>query len=119
MTGKKVFLKDEAGQKTGSFKVRGVLFEVETAVEARLKEIEDKPELAQQPFYIVTQTDGNHGIAMIYAVASIRRKYKRRYHLDPNMVTFINNIRPVVYTIKGLPDTKIGLLEKERDLYNF
>jgi threonine dehydratase len=110
MTGKTVLLKNEAEQRTGSFKIRGVLVEVERAVQARFEQVQKRPLLVHQPFYIVTQTTGNHGLAMIHAVSLVKEKYKRLYR---QWSTFFENIQPVIFTLDTLPGIKRHLMNEE------
>ncbi|MFA5146367.1 MAG: pyridoxal-phosphate dependent enzyme [Candidatus Omnitrophota bacterium] len=115
MAGKPVFLKDESVQVSGSFKMRGVAFEVDEAVRGRIAEIDKlDPSLRDRPFYIVTQTDGNHGIAMIEAVRLAVEKYCR---LRPDLKQFLRGIEPVVFTIRGLPEVKRGAMVRYLDDY--
>ncbi|CAL7959246.1 hypothetical protein GAMM_100057 [Gammaproteobacteria bacterium] len=107
IVGKEVYLKDDSLQNTGSFKVRGVANEVYAAISSYIERTEFllddgiKPPL--KPFYVVTQSDGNHGIAMIAAVAFIVHNQVR---LRPELAEYIKNIEPIVFTIKALPEVK-------------
>ena len=103
ITGKPVYLKDESMQYAGSFKIRGVIAEVAEAIESRIGEMRQKPLLRNRPFYIVTQTDGNHGIAMIEAVRLLIEKYRLAY---PELNDAINKIEPIMFTLKDLPEIK-------------
>lgn len=101
ITGKTVLLKDESRQIGGSFKTRGVTYEVFKAIQ---DVIDRDPELLKKGLRIVTQTDGNHGGAMIRAVTSaIREFYERR----PDLKEYIRKIEPVVFTFKKVSAVKL------------
>lgn len=107
LIGKDVYLKDDALQNSGSFKIRGVACEVYMAMIAHIEKIAELVDsgldVPEKPFYIVTQTDGNHGIAMIEAVAII---VHNQMILRPNLAKYIKRIEPVVFTIEDLPEVK-------------
>lgn len=70
-----VYLKRESEQITGSFKWRGVLFSVMNAFEdLRNIEIDET-----KPYYMVTQSTGNHGIAVIKSVFLMKTHYETLY----------------------------------------
>lgn len=107
MTGKEVFLKDDSLQNSGSFKIRGVACEVFMAMISYIERVayllDSGEKVPERPFYILTQSDGNHGIAMIAAVAIIVHNQTR---LRPELAKYINLIEPVVFTIEALPEAK-------------
>ncbi|MFH1476999.1 MAG: PLP-dependent lyase/thiolase [Verrucomicrobiota bacterium] len=107
LTGKEVYLKDDALQSSGSFKIRGVACEVYITISAyleRLAELLDAgATVPEKPFYIVTQSDGNHGIAMIEAVAIV---VHNQAILRPSLARHIKRIEPVVFTIDAIPKAK-------------
>lgn len=105
-TGKRVFIKDESKQKGGSFKTRGVTYEVFKTVE---EVIEKDPALLKQGLQIVTQTDGNHGVALILATTSAIEKYSK---LHPALEKEIRCIEPVIFTYKNvLPLKRVAMDE--------
>jgi len=102
-TGKQVFLKDESGQRSGSFKIRGVLIEVDEAIRSRIEAMKNDPKLLNGPFYIVTQTTGNHGVALIEAVRLLIERYRKLY---PELADGLNRIEPVIFTTASLKAVK-------------
>ena len=66
-----IFLKKESNQKTGSFKWSGVLYAI-------MKVFDNLLLNKIKPYYIVTQSTGNHGIAMIRAVNVLVSYYKEK-----------------------------------------
>lgn len=107
MTGKEVFLKDDSLQNSGSFKIRGVACEVYMAMISYIERIayllDAGESVPERPFYILTQSDGNHGIAMIAAVAIVVHNQAR---LRPELAKYIKQIEPIVFTIEALPEAK-------------
>lgn len=93
-SGKKVFLKDESMQKGRSFKIRGVSYEVFKTIEDL---IVNHDEVLNRGLQLVTQTDGNHGVALILAVTSAIEKFSQQY---PEMKDAICRIEPVIFTYK-------------------
>lgn len=111
--GKEIYLKDESVQpEVSSFKIRGVAAEVDDAIEAYIEKVKKDPAFGNEPYHIVTQTSGNHGIAMIRAVEMGIRKFRRIYHDQPQLINALNNIKPKVFTIKTLPVIKKELMVK-------
>ncbi len=104
--GKRVFLKDEARQKGRSFKTRGVTYEV-------FKTIEDviltKPELLSEGLQLVTQTDGNHGVALILAITSAIEKFSKEY---PQYESEIRKIEPIIFTYAKVLPIKRATMEE-------
>jgi threonine dehydratase len=85
-----VYLKRESAQITGSFKWRGVLFSVMNAFEdLRNIEIEES-----KPYYMVTQSTGNHGIAVIKSVYLMKMHYAKLY---PNQEAKWNMVYPCIF----------------------
>ena len=70
-----IYLKRESQQTTGSFKWRGVLYCVMNA----FKELEKQTINEQKPYYLVTQSTGNHGIALIHAAKVMKEHYGELY----------------------------------------
>ena len=105
ITGKKVLIKDESCQLGGSFKARGVTAEVFYKLEKLIKE---KPYALDNPFFIVTQTDGNHGqatiAATILAISHLASKY-------PALKSKIKNIEPRIYVIENVSRVKKEAME--------
>lgn len=105
--GKPVFIKDESRQKGNSFKTRGVTYEVFAAIERAIKE---RPETLKTGLKIVTQSMGNHGIAMIQAVTSAIKKFSKEY---PGLEEDIRKIEPVVFSINDISPVKLRSLEED------
>lgn len=100
MTGKKIYLKDEARQKGNSFKTRGVTYEVFQTIH---EVIHQNPQLLKSGLQLVTQTDGNHGIALILAITSALEKFSKEY---PHLAEDIKKIEPVIFTYKTVLSVK-------------
>ena len=112
IVGKSVYLKDESTQTTGSFKIRGVIAEVDKAIRDRIEAINNDVtgKLKDEPFFTTTQTRGNHGESMIRATRVLIEKYRRLY---PALTKALNNIEPVVYTTNDIPAVKLNGMLKE------
>jgi len=105
-TGKMVYLKDESRQRGSSFKTRGVTYEVFKTIE---EVIVHNPKLLEEGLQIVTQTDGNHGVALILAVTSAIEKFSALY---PEKAQAIHKIEPVIFTYTKVLPVKRSLMEK-------
>ena len=101
--GHNLFLKKESLQITNSFKWSGVLYAVIKVFDTFVK----KPILNLK---IVTQSTGNHGIAMIHAVKLLRDYYSKLY---PNLEKELYSISPVIFTNKHIMKNKLKIMEKE------
>ena len=105
-----IFLKRESLQVTGSFKWRGVLYSVMNSFE-ELKDIEIDE---NNQYYIVTQSTGNHGIAVIHAVQEMKKHYCEKYPTDEKKW---KNINAYVFSNVHIAQSKINkinqLLEKD------
>ena len=73
-----IFLKKETMQKTNSFKWSGVLYSVIIEFDKILKS-NTKDNKKYKSFYLVTQSTGNHGIAVIYTIIFLIEKYIELY----------------------------------------
>ena len=106
-----IFFKKESSQVTGSFKWRGVLYSVMNTFE-QLKDIEINQ---SEPYYLVTQSTGNHGIAVIHAVQEIKKYYCKKYPIDKKKW---ENIYACVFSNIFITQPKIDkinkLLEKDK-----
>jgi len=95
-----VYIKNEAGQFSGSFKMRGVYYQVYST----LKDIlEREPTLLNGAVQLVTQSTGNHGIALVWAVTKAIEQLGREY---PELAAKLRNVRPVVFSYKELKENK-------------
>ena len=70
-----IYLERESQQVSGSFKWRGVLYCVMNA----FRELEKISIDCAKPYYLVTQSTGNHGIALIHAIRVMKDHYMRLY----------------------------------------
>lgn len=111
MTGKKVYLKDESRQKGNSFKTRGVTYEVFQTIH---EVVTQNPKLLKSGLQLVTQTDGNHGIALILAITSAIEKYSKDY---PELAKDIKKIEPVIFTYKTVLSVKRAGMDEAMALY--
>ena len=107
---KNIFLKKESAQITGSFKWRGVLYSVMNKFE-QLKNMDINED---KPFFLVTQSTGNHGIAVIYGVQQIKKYYCMKY---PSEQKKWKNIYPCIFGNVHITKSKFDkiseLLEKD------
>jgi len=101
-----VYLKKESNQITGSFKWRGVLFSIMTAFEKLLTQNIDE----SQPFYMVTQSTGNHGIAVIHAVNLMRLYYTYKYPYEKDTW---KSVYPCVFGNAYIKPSKFEKMQNE------
>ncbi|HRZ39528.1 MAG TPA: pyridoxal-phosphate dependent enzyme, partial [Candidatus Omnitrophota bacterium] len=114
-----ILLKDESRRLGQSFKILGVLIEVNAVFVDRIQlAMEGKTRLTQ-PYYIVTQTVGNHGIAMVTAVRILIEHYRKKYQGQDSVLRMLDHIEPVVFTVcdQELPDAKRLGLERALEEY--
>jgi cysteine synthase len=105
-TGKKVFLKDEARQLGSSFKTRGLTYEVfNTFAEI----INQKPRSLRRGVQLVTQTDGNHGVALILAITTAIEKFTAE---NPLRAAYIKKFEPIVFTYANILPLKRAAMDK-------
>mgnify|MGYP001472747757 CR=1 FL=1 len=127
LTSYPVFLKNEAEQRGpsgiagiplgGSFKSRGVFMEVYRAFEEVMKST-NRQTIFEKGLKIVTQSTGNHGIAMIYATAAAATLFARSVQsAEPELAKALYNTEPVVFTLAGLPAIKLNGMQKALQSY--
>ena len=105
-----IFLKRESSQVTGSFKWRGVLYSVMNIFQ-QLKDIEINE---SYPYYLVTQSTGNHGIALIYAVQVVKKYYCKKYPIEEKKWKNIySSIFSNIHITQSKLDKITKLLEKD------
>lgn len=97
-----IFLKKESLQFTGSFKWSGVLYSV-------MKTFDEIVIHKTSPFYLVTQSTGNHGIAVIASVTLMIEYYNKLY---PEYKYIFENISPCIFANKNI---KINKLKKMKE----
>jgi threonine dehydratase len=104
-----IFLKKESLQKTNSFKWSGVLYSVIIEFDKILvlKDI-------KKPYYLVTQSTGNHGIAVIYSVIFMIEKYIEIYPKHKNLWL---NIIPSIFTNKSIKNNKLNKMKEAMKIY--
>ena len=100
-----IYLKRESQQTTGSFKWRGVLYCVMNA----FKELEKQTINEQKPYYLVTQSTGNHGIALIHAVKVMKEHYGELYPHEKKW----KQIYPCVFGNIHIQPSKYEKMQKE------
>ena len=100
-----IFLKRESSQVTGSFKWRGVLYSVMNTFQ-QLKDIEINE---NNPYYLVTQSTGNHGIAVIYAVQQAKKYYCKKYPVQEKKW---KNVYSCVFSNKYITQSKLDKITK-------
>lgn len=93
-----LFLKRESYQITNSFKWPGVLYAV-------MKVFDNFIQDPIMNFKLVTQSTGNHGIAMIHAVMVLREHYSK---IHPHLTKEINSISPIIFTNKYILKNKFN-----------
>ncbi|MDZ4243037.1 MAG: pyridoxal-phosphate dependent enzyme [Candidatus Omnitrophota bacterium] len=105
-TGKTVFLKDDSRQVGGSFKARGVYWVVYRTIMSVVKDPVNGRRILNQGLSIVSQSTGNHGIAMIRAVTHLIKVLSEQYRDDPELVAGIRRIQPVLFAIQDVCNVK-------------
>jgi len=114
---KQVYLKDDSAQTCGSFKIRGVLAEVDESVALRAYNMLESKDLCRKPYYLVTQTSGNHGAAIIEATRASIERYRIMLSWDPDVVEGLNRIEPIIFASQNAASVKIANMEKMLQLY--
>jgi len=100
-----IYLKRESQQTTGSFKWRGVLYCVMNA----FKELEKQIINEEKPYYLVTQSTGNHGIALIHGIKVMKEHYCK---LRPHEKKW-KQIYPCVFGNIHIQSSKFEKMQKE------
>jgi threonine dehydratase len=108
-----IFLKKESMQKTNSFKWSGVLYSVIIEFDKILKS-NTKDDKKYKSFYLVTQSTGNHGIAVIYTIIFLIEKYIELY---PEYTKLWLNIIPVIFTNKTIKSNKLNKMQEAINIY--
>jgi threonine dehydratase len=103
-------LKKESEQVTGSFKWRGVLFSVLNTFE----NLKNENINIKEPYYMVTQSTGNHGIAVIRAIHVVKKYYSEKY---PEQKEKWSIIYPGIFTNKIIKQIKLDKMNNELSLY--
>lgn len=106
LSGKDVYVKDESQQVAGSFKIRGVYYEVFKTIEQIIDDYEQGTSGLPADLQIVTQSTGNHAIAMIHSVRLTIDHFSSRYRNRPDILNFLHSIEPVVFTLSNIPRVK-------------
>ena len=104
-----IFLKQESLQVTGSFKWSGVLYSVMKAFDEILIH-------QTAPFYLVTQSTGNHGIAVIASVNLMIKHYSKIY---PEYRHIWENISPGIFANKHIKPKKLIKMKKYLQQFKF
>jgi threonine dehydratase len=94
-----IFLKQESKQVTGSFKWSGVLYSV-------MKTFDEILIHKTSPYFLVTQSTGNHGIAVIASVTLMVEHYSKLY---PRYRHIWKNVTPCIFANQHI---KMQKLEK-------
>lgn len=98
-----IYLKKESNQISGSFKWSGVLHSIIVIFDKLL--IHKK-----SPFFIVTQSTGNHGIATLKAINMMIKIYTKKY---PNYKYLFDNIIAGIFTNKLVLKNKLDKMNIE------
>jgi threonine dehydratase len=106
-----VYLKQESRQVTGSFKWRGVLYAVFTAFD-ELLQLHDID--CDKPFYMVTQSTGNHGIAAIRAIMVVKQHFMEKY---PEKRDVLKLVCPGIFANRSIQDNKLKKMHHELSQY--
>tara|TARA_Y100001970_G_scaffold292258_1_gene432805 strand:+ start:1755 stop:2741 length:987 start_codon:yes stop_codon:yes gene_type:complete len=99
-----IYIKKESQQKTGSFKWSGVLFSVICVFEQLLTRFKTTTDLPTY-YYLVTQSTGNHGIALLAATSIVIKQYTQKY---PQFTDKWANIVPGIFTHKHIRKKKLN-----------
>ena len=105
-----IYLKKESEQVTGSFKWRGVLFSILNAFE----NLKNKNINIKEPYYMVTQSTGNHGIAVIRAIHVVKQYYSEKY---PEQKEKWSIVYPGIFANKIIKQIKLDKMKNELSLY--
>jgi threonine dehydratase len=106
---KNIFLKKESLQVTGSFKWSGVLYSVMKAFDEILIH-------QTTPFYLVTQSTGNHGIAVIASVTLMIKHYSKIY---PEYKGIWGNISPCIFANQNIKPKKLEKMKNYLQQFKF
>jgi len=98
-----IYLKKESNQISGSFKWSGVLHSIIIIFDELL--IHKK-----SPFFVVTQSTGNHGIATLKAINMMIEIYTKKY---PNYKYLFDNIIAGIFTNKLIQKNKLDKMNIE------
>lgn len=105
-----IYLKKESSQVTGSFKWRGVLYSVMNAFE----DLKNKQTDETKPYYLVTQSTGNHGIAVIHGVRLMKIHYCEKY---PHQRKKWESIYPCIFGNQHIQQSKFEKIHDELSQY--
>jgi len=97
-----IYLKKESQQNTGSFKWSGVLYAIMNIFDNLLLN-------KTYPYYVVTQSTGNHGIAVIEATRVMIDYYMSIY---PDDTLIWKNVIPCIFSNKRIKDAKLLKMRK-------
>jgi len=97
-----IYFKKESQQQTGSFKWSGVLYAVMNIFENLLSN-------KTHPYYVVTQSTGNHGIAVLEATRIMIDYYISIY---PDDTHIWKNVIPCIFANKRINDAKLLKMKK-------
>lgn len=94
---KTVYIKDESYQNTNSFKMRGISYDVHNKVEEldNINKYNNNNKIS-----LITQSTGNHGIALLYTLYEIAKQNKN------NKNHVINKIKPIIFASKDIGKLK-------------
>lgn len=106
------YIKKESQQITGSFKWSGVLYATMKVFDKILK----NPKKKSKIYYIVTQSTGNHGIALIRSVNILIDYYLNKF---PEYKEIWINIVPCIFTNKNIKSNKLNLMKKELNDFKY
>jgi len=110
-----IYIKKESNQITNSFKWSGVLYSVMCEFE-KLKNIK-----LHNKYYIVTQSTGNHAIALINSVNKCKNIYSKYVDVN-NIYVYIfgneNIIKEKLYALKNLQNDKV-IIDNNYKNYEF
>jgi len=106
-----IYLKRESQQTTNSFKWRGVLYCVMNA----FKELENENIDITNPYYLVTQSTGNHGIALIYGIKVMKDHYSKLYPKEQKW----KQIYPCVFGNVHIQSRKFEKMQNEIMEYGY
>jgi threonine dehydratase len=103
-----IYLKQESKQYSGSFKWSGVLYAIINIFDKLLIH-------KTKPYYIVTQSTGNHGIATLKAINLMITYYKKKYSNESDI---FDNIIPCIFTNKLIKIKKLNKMITELNKFN-
>lgn len=122
---KPVYLKDESKQRGGSFKFRGVFYQVYKTLDQIVSSyFNGNPQekirakaILEKGIKIVTQSTGNHGINTIHSTLRAVEFLKEKYKETQELVPWLNKVEPIIFTSLKISFAKKKMMQANLDEY--